>query len=160
MFHTAFGLAALASGFGVIVQRKGTSRHRLLGWICLGSMLTLNFTSLFMYRLTGDFNFFHAAALASLATLLFGMLPTRTRPFLGGSVLRHAYFMAGSYVGVLAATSAEIATRVFPSHFAAAASVSSGVICAAGIIVLLCTVPGAWQNSSPPRPRTGTSPVN
>ena len=141
LFHTASGLAALSSGFGVVIQRKGTARHRVLGWVYVGSMLALNATALLLYRLTGGFNFFHAAALASLGTLLLGMWPTRTRPFLGSSLFKHAYFMSGSYVGVLGATAAEIATRAFPSHFAAAAIASSGVALVAGIIIVLRTVP-------------------
>jgi len=139
--HTGLGVASLLAGAAVALQPKGTRRHRFLGRTYVLSMFGLNGTALLLYRLTGTFNFFHVAALLSLLTLILGMLPTRARPFAGFFVARHAYFMSGSYVGVLAATAAEIMTRVPGAPFVPAAIAASVVTCALGSWVILRSVP-------------------
>ncbi len=139
--HTGLGVASLLAGAAVALQPKGTRRHRFLGRTYVLSMFGLNGTALLLYRLTGTFNFFHVAALLSLLTLILGMLPTRARPFAGFFVARHAYFMSGSYVGVLAATAAEIATRIPGMSFIPVAIGSSIVICLLGSWVMMRRVP-------------------
>ena len=137
---------AVASGTAVALLTKGTKRHRLLGWAYLLTMLGLNATALVMYRLTGTFNFFHGAALLSLASLTLGMLPTRGRPFAGFLVARHAYFMSGSYVGVLAATAAEIAVRLPGFPFSTSVIGATVLVCALGGWVMNARIPHALQN--------------
>jgi len=110
--HLASAIVALAAGAWVVLRPKGTATHRRIGWVYAFSMLTLNVTALMIYRLTGTFGPFHIAALLSLATLIAGIIPAwRRRP--AGKWLDHHYFwMAYSYLGLLAATVAETATRV------------------------------------------------
>lgn len=139
--HTALGVASVAAGTVVALQRKGTRRHRVFGWIYVVSMIGLNLTALLMYRLTGAFNSFHATALLSLGTLILGMVPTRARPFAGFFVAGHAYFMAGSYVGVLAATAGEILTRIPGLPFHLGVLVARSVVCAIGIYIMLDRIP-------------------
>ena len=64
--HVVFGLCALVIGTLVVLIRKGTRFHRAIGHGYFASMLGLNVTALLIYRLTGNFNFFHAAALFKL----------------------------------------------------------------------------------------------
>ena len=109
-FHTGVGLAALFLGTMVIFQPKGTPRHRLLGRLFAMAMLLLNVTALMIYNLFGTFGPFHMAALASLATLLLGLWPAWRR--VPGWVHRHQFYMSWSYVGLLAATAAEVTSRV------------------------------------------------
>src|SRR3712207_4566555 len=79
--HTVAALVAVASGAAVLLQPKGTRRHRQLGWTYVVSMVALNVTALSIYRLTGRFGAFHVAALVSVATLAAGLLPAvRRRP--------------------------------------------------------------------------------
>lgn len=110
-FHTGCALAALGSGAAVVLRRKGTRGHRRLGWVYVGSMLALNVTALMIYRLFGGFGPFHVAAVASLATVIAGTVPAyRRKP---ANWLEHHYAgMTWSYVGLWAATAAEVATRV------------------------------------------------
>ena len=109
--HLASAIAALASGGWVVLRRKGTATHRRVGWLYAASMLTLNLTALMIYRLTGTFGPFHIAALVSLGTLVAGIIPAwRRRPVQW--VEQHYYWMTYSYLGLLAATVAETATRV------------------------------------------------
>lgn len=110
--HVASAVAALVTGGWIVLRPKGTATHRGVGWVYAFSMLVLNVTALLIYRLTGSFGPFHVAALASLATLIAGIIPAwRRRP--ADKWLDHHYFwMAYSYLGLLAATVAETATRV------------------------------------------------
>jgi uncharacterized membrane protein len=83
--HTAAALAALIAGAAVLLTRKGTRRHRQLGWAYAVSMLLLNVTALLIYRLFGRFGPFHVGALFSLVTVIagtsaaFGARHARTR---------------------------------------------------------------------------------
>ena len=111
-FHTICALVALASGAAVLLRAKGTRAHRQLGWVYVGSMVALNVTALMIYRLFGGFGPFHVAALFSLATVVAGIIPAVRRQPRTGWLDRHYFFMTYSYLGLLAATAAEIGTRV------------------------------------------------
>jgi uncharacterized membrane protein len=67
--HTALGVVALASGAWNLLARKGTPRHRLVGWIYAGSMAGLIGTSFAIFELFGRFGPFHAMSLVSGGTL-------------------------------------------------------------------------------------------
>jgi len=109
--HLASAIVALAAGAWIVWRPKGTATHRRVGWLYAASMLTLNVTALMIYRLTGTFGPFHIAALVSLVTLIAGIIPAwRRRP--ANWLDRHYFWMAYSYLGLLAATVAETATRV------------------------------------------------
>jgi uncharacterized membrane protein len=108
--HFAASLAALVLGLAVILERKGTPAHRLIGSGYVVAMILLNVTALGVYRLTSSFGPFHALALISLAILARGIAAVWRRR--AGWLKTHYYSMAWSYVGLLAAASAEVAARV------------------------------------------------
>lgn len=110
--HLATALLALAAGAWVVLRPKGTIVHRRVGWVYAVSMLIMNGTALLIYRLTGRFGPFHVAALASLATLIAGIIPAWRRRPVGNWIEHHYYWMAYSYLGLVAAAVAETATRV------------------------------------------------
>jgi hypothetical protein len=110
-------------------------------------MLIMNFTALANFDLYGRFGPFHWMALVSLATLAGGYLTARHRT--PGWVVRHAYFMGGSYVGLMAAMVAEVASRVPGWSFGAAVLVSSLATILAGLAILLKTVPRVTGRPAP-----------
>lgn len=110
--HMIFGLIALAAGTAVILTRKGTRLHRTLGHVYLTNMIALNISALFIYELYGDFGPFHWMALGSLLTLIAGMVPVFTRRPKGRWLELHAAFINGSFVGLVAATAAEVTSRI------------------------------------------------
>lgn len=75
--HVAFCIAALVSGAGVILNPKGTARHRLIGRVYAFSMVGMNGSALLIYRLFGAFGPFHVAAIVSLATVAVGVYAIR-----------------------------------------------------------------------------------
>jgi uncharacterized membrane protein len=119
--HSVAAVAALVAGAAVLLTRKGTRRHRQLGWAYVVSMLLLNVTALLIYRLFGRFGPFHVGAVFSFVTVVAG-----TAAALGArrararhdtvararALERHYQLMTWSYVGLAAAAVSEIATRM------------------------------------------------
>ena len=109
--HFTAAIAALACGAIVLGAPKGTPLHRTIGAGYVAAMVILNASALAIYRLTGQFEPFHALALFSLATVVHGMMPAlRRRP---GWLMAHYWSMAWSYLGLLAAACSEIVVRLF-----------------------------------------------
>ena len=134
--HTGFGVCALVAGTAVVLRPKGTRRHRLLGRLYVGSMVGLLGTAFMIYRLFEGFGVFHWAAVLGLLTLAAGFGAARLRRSVSGWLEPHYYFMGYSYVGLLAATGAEVATRVPGAAFAWAAGGASVVVTFAGAVVI------------------------
>jgi uncharacterized membrane protein len=112
--HVAAAVAALAFGAMVLVVGKGTPFHRTIGGGYVVAMCLVNLSAFAIYRLTGHFEPFHAMALASLVALARGITAALLRR--PGWLLTHYRGMAWSYLGLLAATAAEIGLRVFPTR--------------------------------------------
>jgi uncharacterized membrane protein len=110
--HVASAIVALVAGAWIVWRPKGTATHRRIGWLYAASMLTLNVTALMIYRLTGTFGPFHVAAIFSLATLIIGIVPAWRRRPVRTWLDQHYFWMTYSYLGLLAATVAETATRI------------------------------------------------
>jgi uncharacterized membrane protein len=119
--HTVAASTALVAGAAVLLTRKGTRRHRQLGWTYVVSMLLLNGTALLIYRLFGRFGPFHAGAIFSFITVVAGTAAAlgvrraraRRDPVARARALeRHYQWMTWSYVGLAAAAVSETATRL------------------------------------------------
>ncbi len=110
--HTAMGFAALLFGAAVLLRAKGTRSHVWTGRLYVASMLVLNVTAFGIYNLFGRFGVFHWFALASLATIIAGMIPVWFLRRSKNWISPHYQFMAWSYAGLLAATSNEIFAHV------------------------------------------------
>lgn len=143
--HVAFALMALVSGLVVVLMRKGTPRHRKIGWVYAVSMLGLNVTALLIYRLFGRFGPFHIAALLSLLTIIAGLITVVLRRPRRNWVDHHAYWMAWSYVGLCAAAASEITTRVPDSPFWWMVLGSTLLVIAGGRQLINSRVPIALQ---------------
>lgn len=134
--HIATAVIAIVTGLFVLLRAKGTRRHRRFGYVYVISMVTLNLSSFFIFKLTGEFSPFHVAAFLSLATVIAGFLPVYRRRPAEGWLELHLQFMAWSYIGLLAAAASEIAVRVPRSPFWWAVIASSAVIIMAGALIL------------------------
>ena len=110
--HAALTVASLILGALVFVQQKGGARHRLLGYLYAGTLLLVNVTALSVYKESSALGPFHILALVSLATLSGGFVPAFRRWPRGSWLEAHAYFMSWSYVGLVAAGAAQMATKL------------------------------------------------
>jgi uncharacterized membrane protein len=141
--HFGTALLGLATGVLVAVARKGTNYHRQMGWAYVGAMLAVNLTALLIYRLLGHFGPFHVAALFSLATVAAGMLPVMRRKPPKIWLRIHAYWMAGSYVGLWAAAVAETSSRTSWLPFWLTVGTASVLVSVIGAVLVLRLVPTA-----------------
>ena len=134
-FHIIGATLALTIGALVLTTRKGTRAHVRLGRAYGSAMLLVNLPALFLYEQTGGFGPFHIMALASLVTLTLGLVPLllgyRTVP----NLVRHGFFMAWSYVGLVAAGLAQVANHLFESGGLAVLITSLLVIGVGGLMV-------------------------
>lgn len=137
--HSLTAAAALVFGTVVIFSRKGTRRHRWTGWGYLAAMLAMNGTALANYELYGRFGPFHWMAVISLVTVLAGyrsaVRKSRNWHF------PHACFMVGSYVGLVPATVAEVASRVPDWSFGPSVIISSSLVIIVGLVMMWQLLP-------------------
>lgn len=120
--HTIACLVALFSGAYVLFARKGTRRHRQLGWWYAGAMVVLNLSVLAIYRFdivpatgqsgAGHFGIFHWFAVAALASVLIAVFAAarQRRSRLWSHV--HAQAMLGSYYGLIGGLINEMFARI------------------------------------------------
>lgn len=118
--HVVFAVAALVVGATVFCRRKGDRRHRILGYFYPISLLAVNANALAVYEDSAGVGPFHILAVVSLVTLISGFIPALLRRPVSWWLDLHAYFMSWSYVGLVAAGVAQIATMAssLPARFA------------------------------------------
>ena len=145
-FHAALATAALILGAAVLWQPKGGQRHRRAGRLYTATLLLVNVTALAVYDQSGRINAFHVLALVSLATLSGGFVPVFLRRPQHRWLELHAYFISWSYVGLVAAGAAQIATMVSGAHGPLTVGLSSLAVVLIG---------GVWIHTRIPRSLTG-----
>ena len=134
--HVVLAIAALAFGALVLLRRKGGKKHRSLGYLYSVALLTVNLSALSVYDDAGGPGPFHVLALISLATLSAGFLPAFLRKPTDRWMELHSYFMSWSYVGLVAAGVAQLATNL--SHLPGVAAVglpSLLIVCVGGALI-------------------------
>ena len=142
--HVAFGVAALLLGTINAVRQKGTPAHRLIGHTYYVSMLGLNGTAFGIYDFFGTFGVFHWFAVLSLVSTIGAVVPVLLRRPRRNWKIYHGYFMLYSYLGLLAATAAEIAVRIPPfwntespaRYLLSAALIASMAVTMIGLILI------------------------
>ncbi len=111
LIHTLFAFAAILLGGWVVLSKKGTNKHRILGYTFFAAIVLMNLTALFTQSLY-QFGPFHWMAIVSLLTVSAGIsapLFLRHKP---NWMSLHYELMLWSYVGLIAAMFAEISVRV------------------------------------------------
>lgn len=112
--HFYSGIAALLTGSLVLMMKKGTSRHRFVGYLYVISMSLLLITSFMIYRLWGGWGIFHYLAVVSVLTLLAGFIPIVLRKPENNFIEWHFGYMYWSVMGLYAAFMAEMMVRIPP----------------------------------------------
>lgn len=107
-FHFITAIIALVTGTVVLLNVKGTTFHKRIGYVYVISMLTLNLSSFFIISF-GGFSLFHFFAIVSLFTILGGVRAAWKKH--KNWLTSHYYLMSWSVVGLYAALWSEIGTR-------------------------------------------------
>jgi len=137
--HLVTALLAIVLGAAICLRRKGTPGHKWLGRAYVAMMVAVNATAFMIYELFGGFGLFHWMALFSLLTVIVGYVPALMRK--PGWRTQHAYFMSGSYVGIIAAFAAETLTRWISLPFMAGVAVISITVIYAGVLLMRRFIP-------------------
>ncbi|MDX1629833.1 MAG: DUF2306 domain-containing protein [Fulvivirga sp.] len=124
--HLISAIVALITGSMVLLDRKGTKRHQIVGYIYFISMLILNITAFMIYRLFGGFGIFHFAAIISLVTVTSGILSVLLKP--NNWLFLHFSWMYWSVMGLYAAFASEVLTRIPESPFFGMVGIATGLI--------------------------------
>lgn len=111
LIHTVCAVIAIATGGLVVILRKGTKRHRILGYSFFGAMVLMNLTALFTSSIY-SFGPFHWMAIGSLVFVTGGISAPLFFRSSRNWLRVHYDFMLWSYVGLIAAMFSEIAVRV------------------------------------------------
>jgi len=113
LVHVVGAASALLTGALVLSLPKGTRQHRYFGRFYVSSMVIVNAAALTLFQQTGLWGPFHVLAVISLATIGAGIVPFLLG-YRGSAITeRHSYFMAWSYVGLVAAGVGQLTNRIF-----------------------------------------------
>ncbi len=145
LIHLLTALGAMVIGTVVLIIRKGTRTHRFFGYLYFYLMLIMNGTAFMLYSLFGTFGPFHVAALASLITVLLGLIPAIKRK--PGWLQPHLTFLYYSIVGLYAALASETLTRIPKSPFFTVVIIASVAVTVLGVIIFKIMKP-LWLKRS------------
>ncbi len=99
--HVATVLPAFVIGTYILIVRKGTAKHKLLGKIYVALMLVTAFITLFMPAVVGPSFLNHFGFIHLLSLLVFVTVPRAIFAIRRGDVKAHKSAMLGMYVGAL-----------------------------------------------------------
>jgi uncharacterized membrane protein len=98
-FHLAAAVVALVLGSEVLFMRKGTSAHRLIGWLWIGVMLAVALSSFAITAIwPGHFSPIHILSVITLISLPAAVWLRRC-----GQIGAHAITMVATFSGLLIA---------------------------------------------------------
>ena len=98
--HAGLAIAALAVGVAMLLRRKGTSSHKLLGriWVALMATVALSSFWIFEIRRGAGPSLIHLLSVWTLVSLALAVYYIRR-----GNVRAHRGFMIGTFIGLAAA---------------------------------------------------------
>ncbi|MFT2008055.1 DUF2306 domain-containing protein [Pontibacter sp. 13R65] len=137
LIHLISSVVALVAGTLVLSMKKGTIRHKQIGYVFVTSMILLLLTSFMIYRLFNGWGIFHYTTIASLLTVSLGMIPIWTKKPANKWKYMHFSFMYWSVIGLYSAFAAEVLTRIPEAPFFGMVGVAFVIIVLAGSIVFI-----------------------
>lgn len=100
--HIVASIAAILSGLAVLYTTKGTSQHRLIGFLYLASTYTFCGASFFVHRTSGSFSIFHFVSVQNLLLVTVGVaMPRYLRSRAFDWRLWHLRLMSYSYISLI-----------------------------------------------------------
>lgn len=128
LIHLISSIFALLAGTLVLILKKGTLRHKQIGYVYVISMGILIMTAFMIYRLFDGWGIFHYTTVAILLTINFGMIPVWTKKPTKKWKFMHFSFMYWSVIGLYSAFVAEIITRIPETPFFGMVGIAFGII--------------------------------
>jgi uncharacterized membrane protein len=135
-FHLATALLAMVAGAFVLATRKGTKRHKQVGFLYVFSMLLVCGSAMGIYRLTGTFGVFHITAIVGFLTLAGGIIPMLMKNIERKYKAVHIWFMYYSVLGLYAAFASELIVRIPDKPFYTMVGIATGSIFLIGTVFI------------------------
>ncbi|GHF01887.1 DUF2306 domain-containing protein [Thalassotalea profundi] len=98
-FHLATVFPAFLIGTYLLLNPKGTKRHKLLGKIYMALMLLTAIVTLFMSSVVGPALFNHFGYIHFFSLLVFYSVPSAYFSARNGNIAKHKSSMLGLYIG-------------------------------------------------------------
>ncbi|MBO0933256.1 hypothetical protein [Fibrella aquatilis] len=117
LIHLSFAGLALFTGTWVVLNPKGTRRHRWLGYSYVVSMVVVLTTAFGIYHLFGRFGIVHWGAVGCCLALLGGLWPVWLRRRVSSWLFWHQLGMGVSVSGLYATFVVESTYRLFPARY-------------------------------------------
>jgi uncharacterized membrane protein len=112
LIHFISGIFALIFGGLILALKKGTKKHRQIGYSYVISMIILILSSFGIYRLFGQFGLFHFFSIVATTSLILGMIPILKKYRTSKDYKTHFTRMYFSVIGLYAAFAAESFVRI------------------------------------------------
>ena len=109
--HTVLAILGIVVGLVQLLRPKRGAGHRARGYAFVYAMLIADGTAKLIYQFTGTFNIFHIGAIVNLVWIVLGIVPVLRSPRPANWKNQHYYFIAWSYVSLLAAAATELVVR-------------------------------------------------
>src|SRR5215470_14860148 len=101
--HATLATLCIAIGLIQFLRPKRGAGHRARGYFYVYAMLVADGTALLVYQFTGRFNVLHAGAIMNLVCIVVAIIPLLRSPRPANWKLLHYYWIAWSYLGLIAA---------------------------------------------------------
>jgi len=125
----------IAGGY-VLLQPKGTKKHKQIGYIYVSSMVLVCGSAWGIYNLKENFGMFHILAFVGFVTLAAGMIPLILKNIQKSYKVFHFWFMYHSVLGLYAAFASELSVRIPRKPFNAMVGIATGVIFVLGSLFI------------------------
>ena len=102
--HAIFAILAIPLGLVIFLNKKGTSNHKLLGWIWIVLLVIVSISAIFIQTLnSGQYSLIHLLIPFTLVSLIYAIWSIRMFKETKKINYRysHRYTMIGLYLGAL-----------------------------------------------------------
>ncbi len=114
LFHTISAILAMIFGTLVLLNPKGTKKHKTVGYIYFINMVIVNLTAFSIFNF-GRISMFHFFAAVSLTSIMIGIISSVRKK--KHWLKQHFYYMNWSVVGLYCAFWAEVGVRFFDMKY-------------------------------------------
>ena len=153
--HVLAAVTALLVGAAVLLSSKGTHSHRVTGTVYVLALVLVDVAALSLHR-EDTFGVFHALAVISLVTIGVGLSPLLVGKRSPPVIANHAYCMAWSYAGLVAAGCGQLVGAVGDSAWVVPTVI--GTVLTVSGVVIFGRVPTTLDHTlAEPRPGRHTT---
>jgi uncharacterized membrane protein len=154
--HVLAAFSALLVGAAVLLLPKGTHDHRVIGTVYVVVLVLVNVAALSLHR-ENAFGVFHWLAVASLVTIGVGLSPLLLGRRSPPVIATHAYCMAWTYAGLVAAGCGQLVVAVGQGDRAWVVPVVIGTVLSISGVVIFGRVPSILDRMLAGRSRRHTT---